>query len=188
MLQGELSELPQFLRFNEVDLCYSYIERATTKEKCLSVVNYLQPLKKVLNDVILTHIDVRIDQNYQSNFCDHSQFLDHLGREVLPICDSSRGYKFDISFGSDKSAGANVASSILQMDAIQRSSNLEVNFYALSTQQLQLPIEEISNWLNRKCDDKINELSEERILRIYSVNIQNARELCDHFIKVKFFI
>ena len=170
-------DIPQFLRFVNVEL---YVDR-----KCNSVVNYLQPLKKSLNGSNLITFEARINENIQSGFSNHLQLLNHIQEELMPIFDSSHGYKFKVHFDSDANAGVNVIRQLLQMHPIDRCSNVEITLYGLEEQPNQLPLEAISNFLhrNRKCG-RIRQDSNEIYLRIKMAEIQNVHATCDHFKKV----
>lgn len=188
--ETDLLELPQFIRFGEVKLDYCWVK--VMEEKCRLVVNYLQPLKKALNGSNLIHFIGFIEKNNPYAFSNHSQLINHLQKELLPVCGSSRGYKFDISsyFHSDEKAREArertlIIASILEMDPIGRCSTIEIDLEGLNQPlQSQLPVGAITNWLHRRCAE-IREKSEERFLRIYSDNyIQNGREMCDYLKQV----
>ena len=180
-----LSEFPQFLRVDTVCLNYCFFV-VPISEVCRAFINYLQPLKKTLKDSNLIDFFGSINNNRSTHFSDHSKLLDHLQNELLPICDSSRAYEFDILFYSDENAGRDVIASILKQQTILRCSNVAIKL-SLANWPLQLPIEPISNWLHRKCDG-INEnersafsaFTEERFLQIHFDKFQNATELCDY--------
>ena len=180
---NELTKSPQFLRFR-VKLDYQNIRRAIPiAEKSQSVVNYLQQIK--LDNSSLIHFNATINKNNRSQFSDHSQLLDHLRNELLPICGSSRGYKFKISCFSDKASHKNLIAEILQIPRIDCCSNVEINLPVFTTHKL--PIESISHWLHRNCDGIVEvEKLKEQFLRIYSVNSPCAQELCEYFKKVTF--
>ena len=186
----DMTKLPQFLRFDGVKLClWSLVtSRHSIVNKCQLLVKYFQPHKKALNDTNLIHFDgITIDDARLGFFTDHSQFLNCLRRDLLPIFDKSRDYKFKIHFYSDRNSGANLIASMLQMDPIKRCSNLEILLYGL-TQPTELPTDAISNWLNRESDG-INKYSKERCLQISLGNIQTAQHLIDHLKAViKFFL
>lgn len=184
ILPSDLSELPEFLRINEVDLWYEYSRQSIT-EKCQLFVNYLQPLTPIINDANLIHFFAQIRQNYRNHchFSGHSQLLDHIRKELLPNCTYSRGYLFEISFYSDMNSAADVIISLLQMHPIKQCPNVEIRLYELASLPIQLPVKTISQWLNRKCDGS-NANSKERFLKIYSDNIRNAQELYDDLKKV----
>ena len=111
MHKFKLAHLPQFLRFDCVELDYqNTVQTLPIAEKCQSVVNYLKQLK--LNDSSLIHFIVAIKKNKRTHFSNHSQFLDHLRNELLPICGSSRAYKFDF-FSRDETARADLIEKIL---------------------------------------------------------------------------
>ena len=132
----------------------------------------------------------RISQNDRNNFSDHLKLLDYIRNRFLPICNSSRGYKFDICFFSDRNSDANVIASILEMGEIKRCTNVGIKI--IGGAQKRLPIEEISNWLERSPDGTKNNLhnQKERFLKIYFYDttifikpnpfIRNAREMLDH--------
>ena len=124
-----------------------------------------------------------INENDPNVFSNHLQFLNHIQEELLPICDSSFGYKFVIHFNSDKLAGANVIRQLLQTHPIDRCSNVEISLYGNFEQPNELPIEAISNFLHRKCD-RIRDDSNEIYLRINFPKIQNVQATCEHFKKV----
>ena len=148
---------------------------------------YLQPLKRALNDSIVITFHAQINYNDSSCFNGRAQFLNHIQNEFLPICASSRGYRFDIDFFSDENDGANAIASLLNIFAIKCCLNVEITIKSSgSGLQMQLPVEFISSWLNQKCE-RINETCEdakELILRIYSCKIQNPLEMCDYMKKV----
>ena len=178
-----LANLPQFLRFDCVKLCYlSSLYATTIEKKCQSAVDCLQRLK--LNDSSLIHFNGTISKNNPSHFSDHSQLLDHLQNELLPICGSSRCYKFEIYFHSDQVSCADLFVKILQIPRIDCCSNVEIKFNGFTWGlPINFPIEPISNWLHRSCDG-IKEKSKERFLRIYPFSFLCARELCNHLKKV----
>ena len=186
--------MPSFLRFNTVSLCYETFQNfkfQSIEEKCQSFVNYLLPFKnKALYDTNLISFFGRIHKNDPNAFSCHTQLLDHVRDELLPVCNSSRGYKFEILFYSDINAATHVITSIIKMSlAFDRCTGLEIILRAplISNYEWNLsgsvPIEAISNWLNQKCDGT-NEKLKERILRISSGNSQKFQELIDHFKKV----
>ena len=182
-----MANLPQFLRFDCAKFNYrtpniGYVTAPIAK-KCQSVINYLQEMK--LNDANLINFICGIDKNNPSYFSDHSQLLDHFQNKLLPICGTSRGFKFEIYLFSDGVSYINLIAKILQMPQIECCSNVEIILNGRSLYPMQFPIESISNWLHRNCDG-IEEKSKERFLRIFSFSFLCARELelCDHLKKV----
>ena len=186
ILARELTNLPLFLRYDHVELnyqCSVYKSIPLIEKKCKSAVNYLQPLK--LNDTNLIHIIGTINGNNRTHFNDHIQLLNHLRNELLPICSSSRGYKFDILLSSDEVSHTNLIAQILQIPQIDCCSNVKIKLIGLAIHPIQLPIESISNWLHQNCDGK-EEKSNKRFLRIYFFNFNSlcTRDLVDHLKKV----
>ena len=77
------------------------------------------------------------------------------------------------------------------MDEIKHCSNVEIRLFYGG--QKRLPIEEISNWLERSADGAKNNIQNqtERFLKIYynyylNPVIKNAREMLEHLTKVYF--
>ena len=180
IFQTDLDEIPNFLRFETVNLWYRS-SGITIAEKCELFVNYLLWLKMALNDSKLIHLICTVNPNGPNNFKNHFQLLEHVQNELLPICESSRGFKFEIEFYS--SADTNLIESLLQMPPIYCCSNVEIELYEFSKWPIQLPVESISGWLHPKFDGN-NGKSKERFLRICSYNFQNAWEMRDHLILV----
>lgn len=108
--QSDLAEFPKFLRFDEVKLCYESYDTEryglgpSIYKRCQLLLKYLQPVKEALNDSNLIHFVGDIDDNNPRRFRDHSQLLYHLQKYLLPICDSSRNYIFQIDFNSEMEA------------------------------------------------------------------------------------
>ena len=180
-----MTNLPQFLRFERVELHYQsqssvYKYALPIAKKCQSVANYVKRLK--LNDTSLIQFNGTIDKNNRNNFGDHSQLIDHLRNELMPICGSSRSYKFEI-FSSDKISHADLIAKILQMPQIDCCSNVEIKLRLPTQLQVQFPVEAISEWLHRNYHG-IEEKAKDRFLRIYSSRFLCARELCNYLKKV----
>ena len=184
-----LTNLPQFLRFDRIQFEYqdSAAEALPIAEKCQSVLNCLQPLK--LDDPSLIHFIGAINKNDRNCFSDHSQLLDHLRNELLPICGSSHRYEFEICLDSYEVSvsSKNLIAQILQLPQIECCLYVEIKLYGHMMYLMQFPIDSISSWLHRNCDG-IEEKSKERFLKIYfsNSNFPFARELCDHLTKVTF--
>lgn len=180
----DLIESTQFLRFDKVmfSCMTGYKNRLSIDTKCQLVVNYLKPIKKALNDSNKVHIAVPINKNFHTCFNDYSQILNWLRNDLLTICDSSREYKFEIStiewHSKSHTDRTSFIDSILQLAPIKLCANVEIRFDGDHLRPMKLPVKAISNWLHRKCEG----IGEKRFprLRIYSSNIRNAQELCDH--------
>ena len=161
----------------------------TIEEKRELIEKQLLPLKLALNDSNIVELVAYISQNDGNHFSDHSKLLDFIQNRFLPICNSSRGYKFDICFFSDKNSATNVIASILEMDEIKHCSNVEIEI--IFGEQKRLPVDEISNWLEPSPDVAKNnhQNQKERLLEICfycPTFIQNARQMLEHLEKVYF--
>lgn len=189
----EMTTIPPFVRLKDVELWYMKDFQQPIEEKCAFIENRLLPFQSALNDsnMIECYARIRIDQ-YRDDFNDHLGFIEYIRNRMLPICNSSRGYKFFIIFESDVNSGTNVIASLLQMAEIKRCPNVEINLCIPWECQNQLPVEEISNWLERSADDVGNYIQnkKERFLtvKLFASNhhfFQNVREILDQ-LKTKF--
>ena len=183
LFQADLVKIPQFFRFNDVDLCYRN-NILPIGRMCQRVVNYLQPLKKALSALNLINFTGAINEYDPFQFSTHLHLINHIQHELMPIFDLSIGYKFRIHFLSNRFDGATVIASILQTSPIQQCLNVEIALCEIA-HPIELPLEAISNFLHRKCTG-INKNSVDRNLRInlQKFEIQNVRATCDHFKKV----
>ena len=179
---ANLKEFPVFLRFYGVHLPYS-IGLRPLEEKCQLFGDLLPEIKGALNDSNEIFFGAGIDQEDQSEFYNHSTLIGYLRDEFLPICDSTRRYKFVISFDSDQNSGSEVISSILKMPQVVRCSNVDIWLLQVYD-PIELPVGEIAQWLSQK-NDRIGK-KEEKFLEIYSDKIQNVLEIWEHLTEVLF--
>ena len=172
-----------FLRFNTVILFYVSGSKSID-EKLNLLHNQLQLFKTAFNDLEKIYLIACINQNDQTQFHNHSQLLDHLRKQLLPICDSSPCYWFHMDFQSDNDASVNVLGQILQLPSINRCQ--KVYFHYFNETFIQLPVEDISNWLNCNSNNEIGctrtgQSEKKRLLGMNNrIRIQNAVEMCDH--------
>ena len=149
--------------------------------------NKMQLFKIALSELEKFTFFAEINEDDHTQFNDHSQLLDHLRQQVLPICNSSTDYKFHINFISDKNAAETVTAQILQMHPINLDRCSSVSFSYGDDLLLQLPVVEISAWLSRDLDGK-NPQKEKRTLFFDKfLKVQSAVEICSHFKEVDFF-
>ena len=186
---ANLAKFPPFLRFNEVLLNYHHGSLLT---KCRLFEECLDSIKPALKDSNKTCFAAKINQADPNDFSDHSTVVIYLRDILLPLCDSSRSYEFNISFELDENSTTKIISSILQISQVGSCSNVSINLfnYYFST---RLPVDDISNWLAPKtvegaeiCGKK----GENRFLIIHSNTIQtipNMKEMWEHLMEVNFF-
>ena len=141
---SELVVAPRFLRFDNIGLEYPNGSQPIA-QKCESFLGYLPSIKAALNDSNIIHFDCPINEEDATKFADHSTLIEHI-RQIVSICDSSRGYSFFMDSNAIGDVG--VVSSTLEMPQIARSSFASFIFLSRSTRHL--PIEAISNWLNQE--------------------------------------
>ena len=106
---SELVVVPPFLRFDTVWLEYRFSFQSIA-QKYESFCGYLTSIKATLNDSNVTRFYFAFNQEDTSQFNDHSGLIEHI-RQIVSICDSSRGYSFVLRRFSD--AFGDVISSIL---------------------------------------------------------------------------
>ena len=174
---------PSFFRFDKINIYFStrIWDTQPIAGKCQLFEDQLKLIKPALNGSVM-NFDVIIDQSDPSCFYDHDQVLVYLRNRLLPICDKSRGYEFWIGFDLDANTTGFVRfviASVLQMDQIDRCSNVVIDFSIEVENGTKLPIEEISNWLHRSCDNQ-----RERSLSIYLRRIESLVEVFTHLKEV----
>ena len=172
----------RFLRFNSVFIVYTSEEGSQSIDEKLQLLqNQLQLFMKAFSDLGEITLSATINQNDQTQFHDHLHLFNHLHEHLLPICNSSPVYIFHIDFQSDKDGTADFIAQILQVGPITCCQ--EVGFLYGNETFIQLPVEIISNWLNRNSDDGIGSTGQGKKQRYLGMNhqikIQNAVEMCD---------
>ena len=179
-----------FLRFDSVFLIYNCGSQSID-EKLHLLQNRLQLFKTAFSDLKELNLLANINKNRQSQFRNHSQLLDHLHKQVLPVCDSSSVYNFTVDLQSDNDAAGNVIGKILQMPSINRCR--EVAFQYANATFVRLPVEVIANWLNRVSGDQIGctepgqSMTELFVAMKNRITIQNDVEMCDRLKMVRAF-
>ena len=179
----ELLTVPRFLRFGSVKLDYSSQQPIDIKFE--SFRRHLPSIKATLYDSNITCFKTD-DEDINFN-C--PTLLEHI-RNIVSICDSSRGYSFDFALKTDSSwdmNGYNLIASILEMPAIASSSTVYITPLHFDMILEQLPIEIISNWLNRE-RHAMNQKQRERVFGlIFPVQHSQFQEMYD-FLKQVFFL
>ena len=183
----DLSLFPAFLRFGEVDLQY-FLGSQSIVEKCDLFDGCLQSIKQALNDSNLIYFKCIVSENAANQFSNYQTLIEYISERLLPICESSRQYIFGFNFFSDKNSASNIIASILQMAQISRYGCFGVYIVLIDTNPAQLPIETISNWLNRNSGAmEIHQKQTESFLLIRSSEtFQNIPEMCDFLKMVNF--
>ena len=174
--QTDLLSIPAFISFNCVKLVYLYghmdkwfsywfyhmkqkwlgywFGYGRIKQKCKRFQVLLQPIKHAINGAKFEFKAQICNNNYFRDFTDNSMLLAHLEKELLPICNACRSYKFEIRFLSDYSSATNVIATILQFGPIDRCSKVLFDLYSHHF-QTEMPVMSIVNWLNHSrfdCD------------------------------------
>ena len=160
------------------------------EKKCELIDRYFLPLKPALIDLneIILCARISLDSPNSRNFASHSSFLDYVQNRLLAIFGSALRYSFVIWFCSDQNAIKYSIASILQLPLIKRCTNVEIQIPTWGVQN-KLPVEAISNWLEKSTDGVgINSRKQrEKLLKMWLHSIQNAREMVDHLEMVYFF-
>ena len=186
---SELVVVPRFFRFDNV-LLVSLTGSQSIAQKYESFRGHLLSIKASLYDSNVTRFYFAFNQEDTSQFNDHSELLEHI-RQIVSICDSSRGYSFVLRRFSD--AFGDVISSILGMPTIARSSFVSIpphwflSYYdALAL--AQLPIETISNWLNRERNALDQNQRERLLVLVFPAQVHDTQiqEMCDFLKQVSF--
>ena len=151
----------------------------------------LQPLKHALKGAKL-ELRGKISHRF-CDFTDNSLLLTHIEKELLPIANACRTYtyKFKIAFDVDYSVATNMLGKILRFGSIDGCSNVLFDLNHAIFSPTNLPVDTISNWLNRSRN--FNAISangqtiKERILEIkIDDRILNISEMINDLKKVNF--
>lgn len=195
-----LLAIPRFIGFNTINLDYSICQTleesegikllSAFKEKCALFISDLRLLNTTAFDNAMICFKGQI-LNYSTCFRTCFQLFDHLHDQLLPIFRSPRGYKFciDCHYPHYYSATASefIALILLQLPQINLCPNIEITYLDPTHPPTELPIEVISDWLNRKFDASeiiSRKQLREKFLKIIANRIQNTQEMIDHLIKV----
>ena len=119
---------------------------------------------------------------YPCQFNNHLSLLDYLQTRLPAICDSASGYKFRIYFHLDYNDITDVIATLLQIPPIQRCSFVEIEIPVFRGGKNQLPVEAISNWLEKSVPRmEFNDRKQkEKFLKIWMNDIPNVQEMIDH--------
>ena len=188
--QADLLLIPSFVRLNTIELDYLH-GLGLMKKRCELVPLLLRSITHTLNGAKMEFwgaISCRL-----VDFIDNLTLLTHLEKELLPICNNCRGYKFKIHFYSDHSSLTKVIATILQFGQIADSSNVSFNFDLHDEWPTELPIDAIANLLSCTHNfDAINSngrAKQERLLEI-RINdyIHNVSKMLNSLKTVKYFL
>ena len=129
----DLVTFPQFLRLHRVSLYIAenvYFGHAQDfmlmKDKCYLSEMYLQAIKPTLNNSLI-YFKGMIDRNCLHCFRDHSELVNYVQNQLLPNCQSSRGYEFYVDFQFDEIESSNAASVAASIFRCLNSANIIVH-------------------------------------------------------------
>ena len=181
--------LPPYLRFDTVRVDYreDYDKGlgAEDAEKCDWMrLMVLEPIKKAL-------IGAKCEFLWQESYMDGNMLLNHIAKDLIPMCNNSCSYMFHIEaysgvfYDPAKSKLSNIICTILQKLApITCCSKVEFTLITKGDYiQTQLPVEIISNWFNRVIDGQKQKLKIEM-----TIGISNLSEMVEHIKKVLLFL
>lgn len=184
---SELVVVSPFLRFDNVLLAYSSFrtDSISIAEKCESIRGYLSLIKASLYDSNITRFVCAINQEDPNEFNNQLALIGHI-RQVVSICDTSRGYAFSLFdlYTTDSEADGHLIASLLNMPEIARSSYVYFSIASLSL--THLPIEIISNWLNREHHEMSKKQQELNLELACPIQDALILEMCDFLKQVSF--
>ena len=189
--------VPLFLRFNHILLIYASpcqlysivpprysIGSQPIAEKCELFCRYLSSIKLTLRNSEMISFVCKVDEDDPSQFRNASALLDHI-RHILSICNSSREYFFELTLRTDSNAFGNVIASILEMPTIASWSHVCIASL-FPTGVTQLPIEVISNWLNREHREIDQNQQKRRLILGCFAEYAHIQEMCDFLKQVAY--
>ena len=190
ILPAALAPVPPFIRFDRLWLYYDK-GSAPIYEKCKLIDRQLQFFKPALSNSNMIALSARIHYAKNKHFKDHSQLLDYFRNALLPIVDSAHGYKFVIYLSWDEEVASDMIASILQIPPVTRCSTLQIQIFGVCRRK-KLPIEAISNWLNRRPSDVDKQKTKNPMisLRIHEgcIRRRSVRQMLDHLKEVRHFL
>lgn len=199
---------PAFLRFDEVILCYhNEVSEVAIYEKCRLFEIAFEVLKPALDhSFFLFYAKIGAPYGYDSDsyswltyynrndslFAEYFHLLEHFQNELLPICESFRGYKLVIEYSmycyrDVPRCDTGLLASILELPQIKRSAQFKIDLCCeCDEEQTELPVEQISDWLNQKSDETERNGGDQhkRFLQIRLQRIFNIFEMWDQLKKV----
>ena len=179
----DLKAFPSFLCFDHVYLRF-WSGSQTIAEKCQLFGSFLPSIMGAINDSCEILFVGNVDQNDPSEFSNSSKLIDYLRDGLLPTCNSSHRYIFEIHFSLEENSGTKVIESILKMPQIVQCPNVVIGLCCISG-PIQLPVKEIDQWLKQN-NGVIGKKKEKKFLKIYSGNIENISGMCENLIEVLF--
>ena len=191
---GLCPTLTPFLRFDNVEFRIDVLR--VLSNFIGGTISSLENTFNAFKDSKLV-IEGSVDQNDPECFPNHTEMLDYISNQVLPISilHSSQSCKFDVTFYTDSEIATDFVSSILQLPAIAHKSNIliELTLFEYVPQLLQfrrpfsMPIEGTAKWLHHS-EGTGN--GKERVLCINlpaGIPIENPREIFNHLKGVNFY-
>ena len=182
---SELVIVPPFLRFDIVILEYQ-IGSQSIAQKCKSFHTHLPSIKSSLCDSLISFV-CEINKEDSNQFSNCSALLEHI-RNILSICDSSRGYSFFVLHvsDSDENDNGNGITSILEIPVISRSSTVYI--FGINSTLTQSTIKAISNWLNRERNEMDQKQRERNLALACPIQDGQLQEMCDFLKQVPFIL
>lgn len=183
---AELSQIPLFVRFNSV--CINFIRTVQPiEQQCESICTLLQPLRRAFIDCSLKF--KRVIGECPSCRGMNNPPLFYVDSQLLPLFGPCRSYTHYLSFRFGifpKNVSMNYISSLLLLEPISRCAHVSLDLFT-TYRQKTLPIEAISNWLNRDFNEiNFNGQEQRELLLELSPQIlrQNSLEMFEHLKKV----
>ena len=112
--------------------------------------------------------------------------LAYIQHQLLPIFESANRYTFAIVFHSASNTASNTIAFLLKIPQIIRCSTLEIQIYGVY-QLFEVPVETISNWLNRPPNDDERDIERRHLESVNCPFRDRALRNC-HLKEVRFFL
>lgn len=180
MLLNELSVIPPFLRFSKICLYFTAFNDTTIEEQCEFMSNRLSLLNSALKDSEKFEFSANVSERH-TDFWNEMSLVQYLQSRLLPICSTSRAYKFCVgcyksTTDDKKNEIAHIISGLLEPPAVQKCADLMVLIHGFRKEELCLPSEEISDWLKGSHD--ANTYAQAHYSRNLSIKL-NCVEICN---------
>lgn len=172
LIPSGLNCIPLFLRLGTLELKY-FTGKKPIEEKCEFIEKSLIQLRTMFDEHTMLKFNANISSD-SSDFRDHSQVVERINNHILPLCIQTRAFYFNIEFESDKNSITTLISKLLHLEQIKCCSKLIFSIDTEDQLKLNLPIEDVSAWLEKKAYLEFNQW----------FGIQNFHEMIEYLKQV----
>lgn len=184
-----ISDIPAYLRFPEVDICFGY-SGPEVCEKC-QICRFLQQLRPAFLGCSLKFDCIL----YEHQFATSTELIGYIRAYLLPAVEGAASYTFFIEFMTDRCSMPTFLRSLLEVPIVKRIRRLECKIHCHSRPPLThlVPSDAILNWLLEELPPKGTSRCNPSVDRYFclhtgfrwgSTELENFTEIIDYFKEV----